>query len=77
MFLNRKSFADAMGNHTRQVTAIATIELSPSFSVFGSKNDASGKSIIWGEVWGEVMGVEGWVEGRATCIRRQALKWRQ
>lgn len=29
MFLHRKSFADALGSHTRQVTAIATIELSP------------------------------------------------
>ena len=23
------------------------------------------------------MGVEGWLEGRATCLRGQALKWRQ
>ena len=41
-----------MGSHTRQVTAIATIELSPSFSVFGSKIDASGKSFRFGRSLG-------------------------
>ncbi|TEA39528.1 hypothetical protein DBR06_SOUSAS27410015 [Sousa chinensis] len=34
-----------MGNHTRQVTTTATIELSPSFSAFGSK-----KTMLWEKV---------------------------
>lgn len=47
MFLDGKSFPDAMGNHTRQVTTTATIELSPSFSAFGSK-----KTMLWEKVLG-------------------------